>query len=386
VSTKQEELGRRLKSVRKSVGLTQEEVSKRTDLGRTALSEIENGKRRVDSVELEQLAEVYGVRISDFFEEDPVDTSSIVAKFRSDPELADDDTLDEAVRRYVRLCSTVAELEGELGQTEEGSQLQLYAEPPLRHKLEAVRQARELAKTERNRLDLQSQPISNLAELINSQGVRVGEHDLPGEVSGLFFRHPEAGPFIVINEGHPTVRRRFSVAHEYCHALFDHDEEALVSKIGERSLREVRANSFAAHFLMPEDAVKNLVEDTSDGDGVDVFDAAHVAQHFGTSYRSTVYHLHNASIIDADKRDTLLAKVETARRASKELWGNTWQDREGRSPLSTWVLDIALDAFKADIISRGRLEELAEEAGISSELTDELLLDEETSISPAQPV
>jgi hypothetical protein len=50
------------------------------------------------------------------------------------------------------------------------------------------------------------------------------------------------------------------------------------------------------------------------------------------------------------------------------------------------VLDIALDAFKADIISRGRLEELAEEAGISSELTDELLLDEETSISPAQPV
>lgn len=386
MSTKHEELGRRLKSVRESVELTQEEVSERTDLGRTALSEIENGKRRVDSVELEQLAEVYGVRISDFFEDEPVDTSSIVAKFRSDPELADDDTLDEAVRRYVRLCSTVADLEGELGQVEEGSQLQLYAEPPLRHKLEAVRQARELAKTERNRLDLESQPISNIAELINNQGVRVGEHDLPDEVSGLFFRHPDAGPFIVINESHATVRRRFSVAHEYCHALFDHDERALVSRRGERSLREVRANAFAAHFLMPADAVEDLVEATSNGDDVDVFDAAHVAQHFGTSYRSAVYHLHNLSIIDASKRDNLISRKATARRVAKEVWGTSWEEREGTSPLSAWVLDIALDAYKADVISRGRLEELAEEAGISSELTEDLLVDGTEPVSPTQPV
>lgn len=386
MSTTHEELGKRLKSVRESVGLTQEAVSEKTTLGRTALSEIENGKRRVDSVELEQLAEVYGVRVSDFFEDEPVDTNSIVAKFRSDPDLADDETLDEAVRRYVRLCSTLADLEGELGQVEEGSQLDLYREPPLNHKYQAIDQARELARSERNRLELESQPISNIAELINSQGVRVGEHEMSDEISGLFFRHPDAGPFILVNQRHATVRRRFSVAHEYCHALFDREERAIVSRERDEGLREMRANAFAAHFLMPGDAVGKLVQTTSDGDGVDVFDAAHVAQHFGVSYRSAVYQLHNLSIVDDTTRDALLSKEATARRMAKEVWGRSWDEQEGESPLSAWVLDIALDAYKADHISRGRLEELAEEAGISSALTDELLVDDESSISPAQPV
>jgi hypothetical protein len=50
------------------------------------------------------------------------------------------------------------------------------------------------------------------------------------------------------------------------------------------------------------------------------------------------------------------------------------------------VLDIALDAYKADVISRRRLEELAEEAGISSELTEDLLVDGSEPVSPTQPV
>lgn len=385
LSITHEELGRRLKAVRESVELTQREVSEKTDIGRSALSDIENGKRRVDSVELEALAELYGVRVSDFFEETVVDTSSIVAKFRSDPDLADDETLDEAVRRFVRLCSTLAELESELDQAPEGS-LELYGQPPLASKKAAVQQARQLARTERSRLDLESQPISNIAELVNNQGVRVGDHELPNEISGLFFRHPEAGPFIIVNQSHATVRRRFSVAHEYCHALFDHSEDAIVSRTGETGLREARANSFAAHFLMPPQGVRELIDDTSDGDGIDVFDAAHVAQHFGTSYDAAVYHLHNLQIIDWRRRDELRDRYPAAKRLSREVWGNPWDQREGKSPLSAWILDVALSAYKAHHISRGKLEELAEEAGVSSELAVELLLEESEPVEPAQPV
>lgn len=385
MSTTHAELGRRLKAVRESVGFTQQEVSDKTGIGRTALSDIENGKRRIDSVELETLAELYGVRVSDFFSETAVDTSSIVAKFRSHPGLADDDTLDEAVRRFVRLCSTLAELEDELGRSPDAS-LRLYGQPPLDSKRAAVQQASQLAQAERNRLDLESQPISNIAELINGQGVRVGDHDLPNAISGLFFRHPDAGPFIIVNHRHATVRRRFSVAHEYCHALFDQSEDAIVSRLDQKGLRETRANAFAAHFLMPPDGVRKLIDDTSNGDGIDVFDAAHVAQHFGVSYQAAVYHLNNLNLISWRRRDELLGRKTVAKRLAREIWGDPWEEREGKSPLSAWILDVALSAYKVQRISQGKLEELAAEAGVSSELANELLVTDSEPVGPAQPV
>ena len=53
-------IGERLKTAREYLGLTQEEVSAAVEIPRTALSQIENGRRKVDALELGRFAKLYG--------------------------------------------------------------------------------------------------------------------------------------------------------------------------------------------------------------------------------------------------------------------------------------------------------------------------------------
>jgi Zn-dependent peptidase ImmA (M78 family) len=65
---------------------------------------------------------------------------------------------------------------------------------------------------------------------------------------------------VVANRAHHYLRRRFSFAHEYAHVVADRDRSGLISRTSERDdLVEMRANAFAASFLMPEDGVRQFV-------------------------------------------------------------------------------------------------------------------------------
>ena len=63
-------LGERLREARKYLGLKQEEVAARLEIPRTALSDIENGQRRVEALELARLAGLYRQHVGYFTEED----------------------------------------------------------------------------------------------------------------------------------------------------------------------------------------------------------------------------------------------------------------------------------------------------------------------------
>src|SRR6185295_885484 len=77
-------------------------------------------------------------------------------------------------------------------------------------------------------------------------------------ISGLFIQHPAAGPCILVNYSEDLFRQRFTVSHELGHALFDNGEEFVVSFYGKEDLVEVRANTFAAHFLLPDEYLARL--------------------------------------------------------------------------------------------------------------------------------
>ena len=72
-------------------------------------------------------------------------------------------------------------------------------------------------------------------------------------ISGLCLRHPVAGPSLLINFNEDQYRQRFSAAHEAAHAILDDDQEFVVSFANweKAPLSEVRANTFAARYLMP---------------------------------------------------------------------------------------------------------------------------------------
>ena len=63
-------LSDRLKKTREYLNFSQQWVSERTGIPRTAISEIERGSRRVDSLELKKLARLYRYPVGYFLDED----------------------------------------------------------------------------------------------------------------------------------------------------------------------------------------------------------------------------------------------------------------------------------------------------------------------------
>ena len=59
-------LGAKLREAREYVGLKQEQVAQHMELPRTAVSEIENGRRGVSAIELKRLARLYQRRVTWF--------------------------------------------------------------------------------------------------------------------------------------------------------------------------------------------------------------------------------------------------------------------------------------------------------------------------------
>jgi transcriptional regulator with XRE-family HTH domain len=97
-------LRQRLREVREYLNLTQQFVSDQTGIARSAIAEIESGKRRVESTELKKLARLYRHPVSYFLgEDDPLpatDSPIMHALARATGELTDEDRRE--VLRYAQ--------------------------------------------------------------------------------------------------------------------------------------------------------------------------------------------------------------------------------------------------------------------------------------------
>jgi transcriptional regulator with XRE-family HTH domain len=78
----QQSLATRLREVREYLGLSQQYVSSATGIPRAAISEIERGNRKVDSLELRKLAKLYHHPVSYFLgvEDQPSDVSPALGR------------------------------------------------------------------------------------------------------------------------------------------------------------------------------------------------------------------------------------------------------------------------------------------------------------------
>lgn len=97
VDEEQERLGIRLRESREYLGLSQEFVAEHLGIPRASISAMENGKRKVSSLELKQLARIYKQPLSYFlgenefaFAEQPSD-ATFNALYRTTKDLSDQD-------------------------------------------------------------------------------------------------------------------------------------------------------------------------------------------------------------------------------------------------------------------------------------------------------
>jgi Zn-dependent peptidase ImmA (M78 family)/transcriptional regulator with XRE-family HTH domain len=388
-------LASRLKDARISASFTQEQVAKALDLPRTAIVQSESGNRAVSTLELAKLAQLYGRPIASFFTEAfAPEEDVLVALFRAAQAEGQDMPWQSEVSRYLGICRAGVELEHLLDRPPHIGPPS-YDLPQPRNVMEAVEQGSIVAEQERRRLALGHNPIPDMSDLINSQNIWASGADLPDDMSGLFLNHSSIGLFILVNFGHRRARKRFSYAHEYAHALLDRQDSASVSREdNRRKLPEVRANAFAAAFLLPRTGVwaflnsrfkagPSLIEQTvydpaAEQNAEEVRasrraaprsqvltyeDVATLAHHFGVSYQAALFRLKSLSIVNDAEFGELRDKEHFGKQYLELL--QVLVDLEGldeRKPdreIVSQVVHLALEAYRREEISKGKLRDLS---------------------------
>lgn len=405
MSFNQQILGRRLREARENRGLSQQTAADKISVPRTAITQLEAGNRAVSTLELVELAELYNRSVIDFFNEHALpEDDLLVALHRLAPGLERPE-IKEQVERCLNLCREGAILEGHLGRSPRSGPPS-YDLPAPRTVGEAIQQGEKVALQERKRLGLGQRPITNIGELISDQGIWSAGAHLPDEMSGLFLRHPSIGMAILVNIHHARGRNRFSYAHEYAHALLDRDRTATVSTRDNASeLVEKRANSFASVFLIPAEGVITFIRALDKGapsrheavvfdvatngrieaqlrptPGSQVItyqDAALLAQYFGVSYQAAVYRLKSLGLISQPECTKLLEREEAGRSFLSFL--NLLEDvdeaenkeRQERD-LKSQIIQLAIEAYRREEISRGKLLDISKKLALSGRKLIEL--------------
>jgi len=354
------EIGRRLKNAREALGLSQEEVARKAGIPRPAVSLIESGRRSVSSLELVRLAALYRRPVSSFLEAQEVgarEEEALSLLLRADQVSAADHAELIAVHGF---CREYADLERLVVGQGYFQVPEYHVSPRSRREENAIREGERLAANERRRLGLGSAPVRDMMALLEKQGIKVVKWRFPqaSKVSGCFFLPKEVGPCIVVNPAHLHVRTNFTAAHEYCHFIRDRDRlpaEAcnLKGVVSQREPYEIRANAFAASFLMPEEGVEEFLEELglTRKSTLGPEDVVLAQQFFGVSYLAMLYRLQNLGWLTGEQRERLqtFKPTEVSRRLGLEI-----ERKEEDLLIPLRFLRLALEAYRGGKISLGK--------------------------------
>lgn len=395
------ELGRRIRQAREACGMTQDETAEKLGVSRPIIVQIEQGKRLVSGLELQKLAYFFAKDIREFFADQFVEDDVVHVLFRSHEDVGDDG-VKQALRDCIALGHELTNLEELLEISRASVTVAAYSYSIPKSRWEAIQAGEQVAREERRRLGLGSAPLGDIVTVLESQGIRTGAVSLPEVVSGLMVSHPKVGLFVVINGNHAAVRQRFSWSHEYSHVLLDRDSIGLISKETDRDdLREVRANSFAANFLLPEEGVRQFVASLGKGASsrlhaeifdeagvvpidsrtepgtqeLQLYDVVQLAHAYGVSVPSTLYRLRNLKLLSEKEFERLktLDEQGRSRRIQELLELPPMDSGKHKSEFHRRFSSLALEALRREKISRAKFMELAERIGLDRTHAENLL-------------
>jgi Zn-dependent peptidase ImmA (M78 family)/transcriptional regulator with XRE-family HTH domain len=403
-----DELARRIKTAREAAGLTQAEIATEIGVSRSAVTEIESGRRGVSSLELERIAFLVGRDMKDFLADEFREEDVLNALFRAQPETIGSAAVLPRLRHCLELARALQNLE-RLADVERAALLgTTYAIVPPRTRWDANRQGERVAEAERQRLGLGKAQLGDITQLLDSQGIRTAFAEFPDDISGLTIATDAVSAFVAVNKTHHANRQRFSFAHEYCHVLLDRDLHGRVSRGSERDdLREVRANAFAAAVLMPEEGILDAVEQLGKGrpsrqaaavfdeeeavavesrtepgsQDIQYYDVIQLAARFVVSPSAMMYRLRNLKLVTEAELQRLRSLDDERRAADLEkLMGfpakpsMPFDSEDGpHAVFMQRFVGLALEVFRREKITLAKLRELTHLVDLSAADLDTLL-------------
>lgn len=281
------ELSDRVAEARDLAGFTQQQLAEATGLGRTVISKIEAGTRKLAATELVVLAEALDRPVDWFFSDSP---PAVVSR-RSDPAVGGrSKVLDSRVDRIARDVDFLLE-QGELPQV-----TRIALDRP-----STVEASEDAAAEVRRKLAVQDGPLLGLQAHAERAGLFSFSLDL-GRAGGdaAYVAVGELG-VAVINGAHEPGRRRFNLAHELGHHVF---QDAYAPEVGlsPQDENERLINAFAIHLLLPRGQVQVIM---SEFEGNPRLAAVAAAVRHRLSWTAVCAQLRNLGDIDPGTREEL---------------------------------------------------------------------------------
>jgi Zn-dependent peptidase ImmA (M78 family) len=144
----------------------------------------------------------------------------------------------------------------------------------------------ELAKKIRKHWHLGLDPIENLTEVLEDQGVKVVMLESEARIDGLSCWANKNIPVIVVIKNQNSDRLRMSIAHELGHLLLENS----------KSLdQEKAAYRFAGAFFVPDEAAKREMGENRSK--ISLFELINLREKYGMSVQAWVYRAQDLKII-----------------------------------------------------------------------------------------
>lgn len=151
-------------------------------------------------------------------------------------------------------------------------------------------------------------PGFSLSNLVKRLKIELESKELESNISG-YSAFRDGKKAIVVNNGHPKARRRFTIAHELGHLLLhdfnefnfnDNEKVYFRNDISASGMDEyeVEANYFAACLLMPKNLVKKEFEQLGDSISISEDQLNSFSEKFGVSTTAMTIRLVKLGLIE----------------------------------------------------------------------------------------
>lgn len=278
-------LHQRLNSSRQRLGLTLQEVSEKTGIATSSLSDFENGKREPSLSHLQKLAALYEKALAFFFEEAP--TEDGVLLWRDRPTAPASDRIQA---KFEKLCKQYRNLETWTKEGVRDSFSKLFAGTFPTDYPEVERLAHEVG----GKMGLGERPGESLLRVLEEvYGIKIFHLDLGSETSSACTLNELYGPAILLNRSNKPWRRNFDLAHELFHLITWKARAAAREDWNVPEDKEERfANTFASRLLLPDEPFRDAIESIIRPDGKVTYDDLDtVSRQFGVSLDALFWRL-----------------------------------------------------------------------------------------------
>lgn len=214
----------------------------------------------------------------------------------------------------------------------------------------------------RRELGLGSGALGDIFELLGHLGLDATRWPMGGDGPDGFYLRKGDLAIVAVNSDKRLGRQRFTACHELAHHLFDLTSRIDRDIFAGHTVPELRANAFAAYFLMPGEGVRRWLQRETDhqraAPSLDAERVVHLARHFGMSYEATLYQLRSLRLLRPREVEALRA-AQPERIARWLGYSLEEEERErGRRVLPPDFVRRALHAYASGEVSLARLAEL----------------------------